>query len=209
MEDFTYQFDRHDKNLETYEWDNIWWEHADTVDVPRVLFIGASISCGIRKAANQIAKGRFFVDGFGTSKAVDNPYFADSVRLFAKQEGSRSAVLFSNGLHGYHLNDETEYPYHYEKMITFLMDEFKNTPLFLVLSTYSKSKEADERTQARNEVVMRLAEKYGLFVIDLYSISRAHSALLTEDGVHYTKEGYELLAEFVIKKLQEKVCFSI
>ena len=208
MEDYTYQFDHRNEKLETYEWDNVWLEHADTAGVPRILFIGASISCGIRKMANQITDGEFFVDGFGTSKAIDNPYFADAIRLFAKQEKTRSAVLFSNGLHGYHLDDENEYPHHYEKMITFLMEEFKETPLFLVLSTYSKNPEADARTQKRNATALHFAKKNGLFVIDLYSISKEHSEMLTEDGVHFTKEGYELLAQFVVQKIKEKIKFS-
>ncbi len=84
MNDYTYELKNRHERLETYEWDNVWWEQANTKDVPRILYIGGSISCGIRRIATEIADGEFFFDGFGTSKALDNPYFAESIRLFAK-----------------------------------------------------------------------------------------------------------------------------
>ena len=37
-----------------------------------------------------------------------------SVKLFAQQESRRDAVVFNNGLHGWHLDDSTEYAEHYE-----------------------------------------------------------------------------------------------
>ena len=114
--------------METYEWDNVWWEQTNKTDTPRVLYIGDSISCGTRRKATEISKEQLLFDGFGTSKAVDNPYLIDSIRLFAKQQGNRSAILFNNGLHGWHLQDETEYKQYYEKMIQFLINEFSGTP---------------------------------------------------------------------------------
>ena len=69
MDDCTYQFEHLNGKLETYEWDNALWEHADTIDIPRVLFIGASISSGIRKATNQ------------TGVILLSEYHASSIRL--------------------------------------------------------------------------------------------------------------------------------
>ena len=89
MSSFTYETENRCERLETYEWDNVWWEHADTEGVPRVLYIGDSISCATRRTATGAAGETIFFDGFGTSKALDNPYFADSIRLF---RGSREAV---------------------------------------------------------------------------------------------------------------------
>ena len=99
--------------LEVFEWDNVWWECADTAGIPRVLYIGDSISCGIRRIATQLTNEEILFDGFGTSKGIDNPYLMDSIKLFAEQEGKREAVLFNNGLHGWHLDDEKEYKEHF------------------------------------------------------------------------------------------------
>ena len=35
MEGFTYQWDERGARLETYEWDNVWWEHTEDRRAPR------------------------------------------------------------------------------------------------------------------------------------------------------------------------------
>ena len=44
MEGFTYQWDERGARLETYEWDNVWWEHTEDRQAPRALIVGDSIS---------------------------------------------------------------------------------------------------------------------------------------------------------------------
>ena len=204
MSDFTYEAKNCEMSLETYEWDNVWWEHANVEGMPRVLYIGDSISCGTRKKATEAAQNMIFFDGFGTSKALDNPYFADSIRTFAKQQGERVAILFNNGLHGWHLDDETEYGIYYEKMLNFLLKEFENTPLFLVLTTHVANPERDARVVVRNRVVSELSKKYHLPTIDFYSIIKEHEALFT-DGVHLTGEGYDLLARNLVEHIYKVI----
>ena len=101
MEEMTYEFEAREHQLETYEWDNVWWEHTEINDLPRVLYIGDSISCGTRRVATATADKKILFDGFGTSKALDNPYFKDSLHIFAQQQGKRAVVVFNNGLHGW------------------------------------------------------------------------------------------------------------
>ncbi len=202
MTEFTYETDNRKNALETFEWDNVWLSHADEPERKRVLYIGDSISCGTRNIATQKTKDEWLFDGFGTSKAIDNPYFCASLKLFAAQEGRRDAVIFNNGLHGWHLTDDTEYGAFYEEMVQFLMHEFSDTPLFLVLSTHVADDVRDARVVKRNEAVKKIAEKYTLSMIDLYTVSKNAPHLLSADGVHFTQEGYELLAEEIIRNLQ-------
>ena len=190
--------------LETYEWDNLWIEHANKDDIKRVLYIGDSISCGVRQVATSISNGEIYFDGFGTSKALDNPYFKDSLHLFALQQGKREVVVFNNGLHGWHLDDEKEYPKAYEEMIKFLLEEFKGTPLVIVLSTYVANIEDNKRVIKRNEEVLKLAEKYNLPYVDYYSVAEENKDNLT-DGVHFYSEGYKSLAEALVKKVKELI----
>lgn len=192
------------KKLETYEWDNLWIEHANKDDIKRVLYIGDSISCGVRQVATSISNGEIYFDGFGTSKALDNPYFKDSLHLFALQQGKREVVVFNNGLHGWHLDDEKEYPKAYEEMIKFLLEEFKGTPLVIVLSTYVANIEDNKRVIKRNEEVLKLAEKYNLPYVDYYSVAEENKDNLT-DGVHFNSEGYNSLAEALVKKVKELI----
>ena len=203
MSDFTYEFENKNNRLEKYEWDTVWWECADTAGIPRVLYIGDSISCATRRFANEAAGHGIFFDGFGTSKAVDNPYFAESVRLFAHQQGERAVILFNNGLHGWHLEDETAYKQYYEQFLQFLMAEFECTPIVLLLTTAVADEKRNARVVTRNRMVTELAEAYQLPVVDLYAITHQHRDLLSHDGVHLTAEGYKLLAGELVAKVKE------
>jgi hypothetical protein len=204
MSSFTYEFENRLDKLETFEWDNVWWEHADEEGTPRVLYIGDSISVATRRVATATSENTIYFDGLGTSKGLDNPYFSDTVRLFARQQGNRIAVLFNNGLHGWHLDDESKYREYYEKMIEFLKSEFAQTPIFLVLTTAVADMERNARVVKRNDVVKALAEKHGLPTVDFYSIVNDHRGLICQDGVHLLPDGYKLLAEklvSVVKKI--------
>ena len=185
---------------ETYEWDNTWIEHADKPERKRVLYIGDSISCGTRHIATNMTDCQILFDGFGTSKALDNPYFEDMLRLFAAQEGRRDAVLFNNGLHGFHLADETEYGDYYDKMVRFLVKEFQNTPIFILLTTHVADAGQNQRVLLRNKAVLDISKRYHLPVIDLYSVSLHNRDQIT-DGVHFSETGYRALAQEILSEL--------
>ena len=203
MGNFTYEFENRSQNLEEYEWDYTWIEHADKPDLPRVLYIGDSISCAVRNVATEIADGALYFDGFGTSKAVDNPYFPDAIRLFAKQQGARKAIVFNNGLHGWHLDDETAYGQSYEQFLKFLLAEFPGTPVFLALTTAVRSEKRMPRIIARNQAVVALGEKYHLPVIDLYSLVDQNRSLISQDGVHLTEDGYRHIGQEIVAQIQK------
>lgn len=205
MSDFTYECEDRASRLEVYEWDNVWWERTDLAGAPRVLYIGDSISCGVLRCANKAASGAVLFDGFASSKAVDNPYLASAVSLFAAQQGQRDAVLFNSGLHGWHLDDKAEYPCFYGKMLDFLQKEFSGIPMALVLTTSVADVVREHRVCARNEAILRLAEQRGLAVIDLYEPSLANALLHKEDGVHFKDEGYGVLAGVLLEGVRRLI----
>ncbi len=198
MNMFTYENENRTYPLELYEWDNIWFEHLGENGKERVLYIGDSISCGVRKYMSMYARKGLLFDGFGTSKAVDNPFLPDMIRLIAAQQQQRRVVLFNSGLHGWHLQDAQEYGLYYEKMIQFLLSEFEGASLFLLLTTSVQDSERERRVIARNEAVKKLAKKYELPVVDLYSASVQAVSLRESDGVHYSEEGYKQFAKCVV-----------
>lgn len=202
MSQYTYEVENKSTKLETYEWDNVWWEQANKNNISRVLYIGDSISCATRKIATSCSGDKILFDGFGTSKALDNPFLFDSIRIFAKQQRYRDAVLFNNGLHGWHLDDDKQYAYYYEKTVKFLLDEFKDTPIVIVLTTSVSNAEREQRVKRRNEVAAKIAEKYRLSIIDLYSISAKFSEFRIHDGVHFNADGYQKFAEQIICDLK-------
>ena len=54
MSSYTYEFENRKTPLETYEWDNVWFEHTENDTDDRVVYIGDSISCATRKVATAI-----------------------------------------------------------------------------------------------------------------------------------------------------------
>lgn len=199
---YTYEFESKNTELETYEWDNVWWEQTSRNDASRVLYIGDSISCATRNIATFCSEGKILFDGFGTSKALDNPFLFDSIRMFAKQQQYCDVVIFNNGLHGWHLDDDSQYPYWYEKAVKFLLDEFKDTPIVIVLTTSVSDAEREQRVKRRNEAAVKIAAKYGLPIIDLYSISVKFAEFRMDDGVHFYSDGYRKFAEQIISDLK-------
>ena len=191
----TYEFTDRKAKLETYEWDDLWIEQAGRKVGVRVLYVGDSISRATRRLATAASGGNIFFDGFATSKGLDNPYFYDVLRLAAKQEGERDAVLFNNGLHGWHLDDETEYREYFVRMLDFLRAEFDGTPIAVVLTTALADLERDSRVALRNRIAKELCDKYSIPTVDLYSLTDAHRDLFTSDGVHLNADGYKLIAE--------------
>ncbi len=203
MSEFTYQEKPTESKLETYEWDNTWWEKTADTEHTRVLYIGDSISCGTRRFGNMNANGEILFDGFGTSKAIDNPFFKESLLLFARQQAHREVILFNNGLHGFHLNDE-DYAKYYAVFVDFLKENFKGVPIILLLTTdVLGNEERTEIVKNRNKKVMEIASEKGCEVLDFFATSLEIGSLHTGDGVHFTDEGYSVLGDKLIEKIKE------
>ena len=201
MNEFTYERKDLNERLETYEWDNVWFEQANIKNAARVLYIGDSISCGIRGIATELSNGKYLFDSVGTSKALDNPFLHRLITLCAEQEGEREVVLFNNGLHGFHLSNE-EYTEYYRKSVEFLVKNFSGSKIMIVLTTFTKQEEARKAiVDARNEIAAKIAGDFNLPVIDLFTISRQNADLLSEDGIHWTDVGYRTLAGKILEDI--------
>ena len=183
----------------------MWWEHADTEGVPRVLYIGDSISNGTHLNATNAAERKILFNCYATSKAVDNPYFYPQLKMFIEQCEKRDAIIFNNGLHGWHLSEE-EYGRGYLEIIKKLSSDYPTIPIYLALTTAVNAVVGgSERVVPRNEKVLEIASSLGLEVIDLYSVSVENARLHTSDGVHFTAEGYDALAEAVVAFIKERI----
>ena len=202
MSDFTYETENRSNRYETYEWDNIWIEHANEMNRKRVAYIGDSISVGTRRIATAHTNEEILFDGFGTSKALDNPYFKDSIRLFLNQVPNIDVVLFNNGLHGWHLDDETEYKALYNEMIKFILGEIKGAKLYILLTTAVVRGNDNERVKLRNIVAREVATKHSIPVIDLYNIVSTNLNEIWTDGIHPTEPLYEKIADEIIRNIR-------
>ena len=139
---------------ESIVWDDTWIHWLDQPAATRALYIGDSISRGVRVVGNGMFGTKLFFDTFSTSKSLDNPYFFPTLKMFADQQPHREAVLFNNGLHGWHLTEE-EYGELYDAFVDELICEYGQDKIYLVLTTYSASEHyPNDRVIARNEIAL-------------------------------------------------------
>ena len=212
MERFTYEDVKpQNQKLETYECDNIWWEHAPDIEKKRVLIIGDSITCGYRDVVNKMLNGEIYADGYASSKAIDNPFLLPALELMIAQSNC-SLILFNNGLHGFHL-DGTEYKENYERVIKELREKYPDKKFAIVLTTPTREKDNPENldkekieiTHARNNAAKEIATEYGLDVIDLFEMLINEDWHLWRDIVHLHPEGYEKLAAVVTDYIRNNI----
>ncbi len=201
MSDLTYE-NTPSGALETYEWDNVWWERNNDKDHRRIMYLGDSISVGIRNAWNNVENIEWYLDNCATSKAADNPYLLPLAVSFKKQMLSCDAVLVNNGLHGWHLSIE-EYSSHYKNLLCALKAEFGDTPMIIVTTTcVTNDDERNAIAVKRNEAAKALADKLSLPIIDLYPTS---TELVHRDGVHLHPDGYLKLTEVILAELKNLI----
>lgn len=201
MSDFTYQFGDSSIPRETYEWDRTWIEHTENTALPRVFYIGDSISWGIRPSMQKMVSSEFLVDATASSKALDNPFFLQTLDLFFRQVRKPDLLIVNNGLHGWHLSDDSDYPRLLEAFLLVLRERLQ-IPVAVVLTTRVANADRNERVKARNAAALAVAERIGCPVIDLYTPSETYADLQTSDGVHYSADGYQRLAEVLADALR-------
>ena len=202
MSDSTYQYKESSVPLECYEWDRTWIAHTENQVAKRIFYIGDSISWdGIRGAVQRIVKDEFYIDALATSKALDNPSFLPTLDLMLRQVRKPDLILFNNGLHGWHLKDDSDYPELFEKFLLAIWERI-DVPVAVVLTTRVANEDRHRRVLARNRSAQAVAEKLGCPVIDLYTRSEEFAHLQGGDGVHYSGEGYTRMAEAILPELR-------
>ncbi len=211
MSDFTYESQQTTQKLETYEWDNVWWEHAGDASRPRALLIGDSISCAYRRMVTEELSCAAYADGFGSSKGIDNPYLLPSIEMFLQQSPRCDAILLNNGLHGWHLSTE-EYRTCYQSLLQSLMERHPGKLWGLVLTTPMRLPEdltkfhiRNDAVQERNAVVREIAASLNLPVLDYYAVLCERPEVWSEDGVHLKELGYRILAKICAAFLREQL----
>ena len=197
MSDLTYQNNETTVPLETYEWDRTWWEHTENKTAKRVFYLGDSISWGIRPEMQAMVKTEFLVDALATSKAPDNPYLLPTLDLVLQQTNSVDIILVNSGLHGWHLQDDTEYPTLLRALLTQLKEHCPSVAV--LLTTCVENKERNARVIARNKSASKVAMELGCPIVDLYTPSLQ---CIHTDGVHLNREGYQTLATVIVEALR-------
>ena len=176
-----------------------------------MLIIGDSITCGYRDDVNELLGGEIYIDGYASSKAVDNPFLIPAIDLMIAQSNC-FMILFNSGLHGFHLDEET-YRINYIKIVNHLMEKYPEKKLTLMTSTPVRDEEnrklLSERTErevvVRNKVVKEIAADKGLDIIDLFGVMINEDYRLWRDIVHLYPEGNDKLAAVVTEYIKKNM----
>ena len=203
----TYDFERKNKSskLEFIEWDDLWYHAADDTDKRRVLCIGDSISRGTRPFLNLILNEKnTVVDGLATSKGVDNEFLIPLIDYAIAQQPSCSHILIGLGAHGFHIPAE-EFGKGYEDIIEHIENKYPDKKIIVSTIIPIRNPENNGELSPKNDIVCKrnaeiknISEKHNLPLFDIYEfmINRKDLAELShEDGVHFTDDGYKLLAQ--------------
>lgn len=183
--------------LEEKEWTQVWLDEAMDTQTPRVLLVGDSIFNGVIRNIIHMVDGTLLFDSFCSSKAVDNPYLLEELEVFMKQQRHREVIVFNNGLHGWHLKDETAYAKGYEVILSRLKEKFPDTPIVVSLTTAIKDEHLP-RVLVRNEIAKQVAKKYQCPIMDLFAESQKHEQFMIDDGIHFQEIGYQKLCEYIM-----------
>lgn len=193
-------------HLEQYEWLHVWHDHPTEPKnkedkAKRVLFIGDSITHGsFPKCKNflldEYKSCALYLDYLTTSKGIDNPDILWEID-YMLGHCSYDLIHFNNGLHGMGLSEE-DFDKYYEEAVCHILEKYPPEKVCLMTVT-PLTKNGDtstfrnEKVDARNVTVHRVAEKYGLAIDDLFSVVMGKSDIRSADGYHYTDEGYIML----------------
>ncbi len=209
MANYTYQEKKTNLPLESIEWDRIWMENPAERDVSHVLILGDSISEQYRPKLSSLINHAAKVNGYATSKALDNPSLLPTLALIAQQLPRCDVLLFNNGLHGCHLSGE-EYEAGYRRVLAGLKELFPQTPIALVLTTPVRMngdlEKLGERTQIvrqRNGIVREIAQENGLPVVDFYSAVVDHPEYWSQDACHFAPAGADVLARVAAEQIKK------
>jgi lysophospholipase L1-like esterase len=193
---------------EPIEWCNIWVPEADQPELPRVLFIGDSITQGYYPVAAAALEGRAATARLTTSRFLTDPFYFEELALLLRQY-PWAVVHVNNGLHGWNYTEE-EYAAGLPRLIAFLREQAPNAQLIWAQSTPKRVPGLpalavdNPRVETRNVLAREAMTTLDVPVNDLYTLVVPHPALWSSDGVHFNDEGYRLLGgqavEFVLQQ---------
>lgn len=188
--------------LEKFEWDDIWFDHATDTESKRIIVFGDSISVNYRFSLIEELRGKYCVDNYGTSKAADNPFLKETMKLVLAQQKHHVIYFFSG--HGSHQTPE-EYEKNTEKLVQWLLEEYPEKKLLISGRIYSSYPPKEETCKQRNESLERIAKKYQLPFDDLHALTFQRPELLKEDKVHLNEDGQRLVAKHIAQFICENV----
>lgn len=193
---------------ERIEWIDIWVTDADKDDLPRVLFVGDSISRGYFGGVEKQLAGKAYCARLTTSKCVSDPTFNDDLLLLLKQY-KFSAIHFNNGLHGWGYTED-QYRDGILKTVAAVKEHSGGAKFIWATTTpvreksdLEKFEERTERVKVRNKLAAEIMKENDVSTNDLFELVKDHADWQSKDGVHFNAAGNEGLAKQVAESVMK------
>lgn len=90
---------------ENIEWTDVWFPNSNNHDLPRVLFIGDSITRAYYAAVEGKLKGKAYCARIATSKAIGDPALPAELTTFLS-EAKFDVIHFNIGMHGWEYSED-------------------------------------------------------------------------------------------------------
>lgn len=193
---------------EPIEWCDVRINSADSADLPRVLFVGDSITQSYYEHVRSQLAGTFACARITTSRCVcDSNFFKEMGLVLSEYEFA--VVHFNNGLHGESYDNET-----YTAGLAQAFDDLLARPNAgrLIWASSTPFRETDkpeelgpknERVRERNRMAASLAAERDLPVNDLFAEVISNLDYIGPDGVHLTEAGQLACAKRAVDVITE------
>jgi len=185
---------------ERIEWVEIGVTDADKDDLPRVLFVGDSITIGYFGGVEKQLAGKAYCARLTTSKCVSDPTFNDDLLLLLKQY-KFSAIHFNNGLHGWGYTED-QYRDGLLRTVAAVKQHSGDAKFIWATTTpmressnLQRFSEKTERVKLRNKLASEIMNPNGASTDDLFELVKDHADWQSTDGVHFNANGNEGLAK--------------
>lgn len=199
------------QNREDIEWQNIWWEQANNIEVKRIALLGDSVTRGYRSKLNELLTGRYVVDICASSSQITDPLLWREYKFFLDcSEWKYSKILVqTSGQHGHArrcCDDKgyfAEFENCYKKLVEKIIPYCSN--ILIVSSTPCVEKEnlnkwndyRNEELKIRNEINRQIAESFHLPYIDIWTPLIEGGAYEYKDYIHMKVEGNNFIAGYL------------
>lgn len=198
---------------ENIEWLDVWIPHTNGRDLPRVLLIGDSITRGYYKPVEEKLAGKAYVARLATSKSLGDPVLLEQVAVVLREQAF-DVIHFNNGLHGSGYS-EPEYAAAFPELLSVLRRWAPKARLIWATTTgvrmandVNTVSPQTERVLERNRLAAAIVKREKIPVDDLFTLASGHPEYHAADGIHFTAEGYAVLAGQVSRTILEQLAAS-
>ena len=186
----------------------------DVAGLPRLLLIGDSISIGYTLPVRKLLDGKANVHRIPTNGGPTSNGTANIAKWLG--DGKWDVIHFNFGLHDLKIMEggkrQVE-PADYERNLRTLVTELRKTGAKLIFATTTPVPEgklnpprAFGDVAIYNQIALKVMSEQGVAIDDLNAaITPDLAKLQRPHDVHYTPEGYEALAQAVVKSLQKEL----